>query len=202
MSRVRAWRPSLDTYADLFRFREGQISGDITPDYSKLGEGVIARIAERLPSLKVVFIARDPVERIWSHLCMHMRKGTLSEAIDEAAVERLIRKDFVASRSFQTDIVRRWRRFFPEERFGLFIMDDLIADPELFRARVLTFLGADPEKRKGRRRADFNRKKDKAKIPLPDPVRRLLARQMAGELAASAIEFGGAAAMWKERYPE
>ena len=73
---MRAWRPSLDTYADLFRFREGQISGDITPDYSKLGETVIARIAARFPSLKVVFIARDPVERIWSHLCMHIQRAT------------------------------------------------------------------------------------------------------------------------------
>ena len=108
----------------------------------------------------------------------------------------------MTSRSFQTDIVRRWRRFFPEERFGLFIMDDLIADPDLFRARVLTFLGADPEKRKGRRGADFNRKKDKAKIPLPDPVRRLACSPDGGGTRSQRDRIRGGRGLWKDRYRE
>jgi len=197
---MRWWWKDVDAYARLFALKGDRLSGDVTPDYSALGERMIARIMRRLPKARVVFIARDPVERAWSHLTMHMRRGTVPRGLDADAVTRLLRRRFVATRSYPSEIVARWRRHVPDDRFGLFLFDDLVADADGLRARILAFLGADPGKASGTIPAAFNRKQELEKVPLAPALRERLARHFAGELKASGEAFGGAAKDWAGRY--
>ncbi|WP_421722890.1 sulfotransferase [Bauldia sp.] len=193
-------RRNPDAYAKLFAAKGERIAGDITPDYCILRPEAIARVVRRFPEAKVVFIARDPVERVWSQLIMHMRKGSLDPNLDDAEIMRVVDKKFVARRTYQTDIVARWRRYVPESQFGLFLFDDLMAHPIDLRHRILTFLGADSAKPSGTVAAGFNRKRNPQKKPLSDALRERLGRHLAAELEASAREFGGAAADWPGRY--
>jgi len=197
---MRWWWKDLDAYGRLFGLKGDQLSGDVTPDYSALGERMIARIMRRFPKAKVVFIARDPVERAWSHLTMHMRRGTVARGLDGDAVIRLLGQRFVATRSYPSEIVARWRRHVPAEQFGLFLFDDLVADADGLRRRVLAFLGADPDKESGVIDAAFNRKQDLEKVALTPEIRERLARHFAAELRASGEAFGGAARGWATRY--
>ena len=107
------WRTDFDAYASLFSLKGDLISGDITPDYSRLSERTIARLMRRLPKTKVIFIARDPVERVWSHVTMRMGRGQIDRGIDADGVMRLVRQRFVATRSYPSEIVARWRRYVP-----------------------------------------------------------------------------------------
>lgn len=191
---------NLDAYASLFAAKGDRITGDITPDYSILRPDVVARVMRRFPEAKVIFIARDPVERVWSHLTMHMRKGDIGRNLTVEAAIRLVGKRFVARRTYQTEIVARWRRYVPEDRFGLFLFDDLQSDAERLRARILSFLGADPRKPSGGAPAGYNRKRDPGKVPLSPELRDRLSRYLAKELIESARDFGGAAAGWPAKY--
>jgi hypothetical protein len=197
---MRWWWKDLDAYARLFALKGDRLSGDVTPDYSALGERMIARIMRRFPDARVVFIARDPVERAWSHLTMHMRRGTVARGLDGDAVRKLLGQRFVATRSYPSEIVARWRRHVPQEQFGLFLFDDLAADADGLRRRVLTFLGADPDRESGVIGAAFNRKQDLEKVPLSPEIRALIARHFAAELEACGEAFGGAAEGWAARY--
>lgn len=194
------WRTDLEAYARLFTLKGDLLSGDITPDYSTLTERQIARIMRRFPQAKVVFIARDPVERAWSHLTMHMRRGTIARGLDATEVMRLMRQRFVVERSYPSQIVARWRRHVPDEQFGLFLFDDLVADANGLRRRVLSFLGGDPAKESGVINAAFNRKEDREKAPLTPDIRAEIARHFALEIKASADAFGGAAKGWMAKY--
>src|SRR5690606_22158077 len=136
--RMRWWWKDLDAYGRLFALKGDRLSGDVTPDYSALGERMIARVMRRFPRAKVVFIARDPVERAWSQLTMHMRRGTVERGLDARMVNRLLRERFVAARSYPSEIVARWRRHVPQDRFALYLFDELVADADGLRARVLT----------------------------------------------------------------
>ena len=109
------WRTDFDAYASLFSLKGDLISGDITPDYSRLSERTIARLMRRLPKTKVIFIARDPVERVWSHVTMRMGRGQIDRGIDADGVMRLVRQRFVATRSYPSEIVARWRRYVPQD---------------------------------------------------------------------------------------
>ncbi len=194
------WRTALDAYARLFALKGDLLSGDITPDYSTLTERQISRIMRRFPQAKIVFIARDPVERVWSHLTMHMRRGTIARDLDAGAVMRLLRQRFVVERSYPSRIVARWRRHVPDERFGLYLFDDLVADPDGLRRRILSFLGGDPAKESSIINAAFNRKEDREKAPLSPEVRAEIARHFAAELRAAGDAFGGAAMAWSAKY--
>jgi hypothetical protein len=56
----------LETYSQLFAPKSALLSGDISPSYSTLNDEVIERVVNYFPNLKVIFLARDPVERAWS----------------------------------------------------------------------------------------------------------------------------------------
>ncbi|MCP4380976.1 MAG: sulfotransferase [Hyphomicrobiales bacterium] len=193
-------RFDLETYAGLFGAKGGSIAGDITPDYCVLRPEIIARVVSRFPDAKVVFIARDPVERVWSQLTMHMRKGDLARNLGDAEIMRVVDKRFVARRTYQTDIVARWRRYVPDSQFTLYLFDDLMADPVELRRRILTFLDADPAKPSGAVSPGFNRKRDPEKMPLSLELKQKLGRHLGAELRASAEAFGGAAEGWPDRY--
>jgi hypothetical protein len=198
--KMRWWLTDLEAYARLFSLKGGLLSGDITPDYSTLSDRTIAKLMSRFPKAKVIFIARDPVERAWSQLSMHMRRGTVAHEVDPEAVMRQVRKRFVAARSFPTEIVARWRRHVRDDRLGIWLFDDLIQDAGTLRQNILTFLGADPTKESGAIPAAFNRKQEKEKILLSPELREHLANHFAAELKASGEAFGGAAKGWAARY--
>src|SRR5437016_13101423 len=62
----------LENYGRLFEPKASLLSGDISPNYSTLGNKVIRQVVGYFPNLKVMFLARDPVERVWSHLSMEV----------------------------------------------------------------------------------------------------------------------------------
>jgi hypothetical protein len=113
---------------------------------------------------------------------------------------RLIRQRFVVERSYPSEIAARWRRHVPDAQFGLFLFDDLVADADGLRRRVLSFLGGDPAKGSGLINATFNSKEDREKVPLSPALRAEIARHFAAEIMASADAFGGAAKGWAAKY--
>src|SRR5436189_4275558 len=101
----------LDNYGRLFCHKGPLLSGDISPAYSTLTDEIIERVVEHFPNLKVVFLARDPVERAWSQLSMGAPLGMINrfDAMDPEAVVRSLLRPGVRVRSHPSHIVRRWR---------------------------------------------------------------------------------------------
>lgn len=192
----------LDGYADLFELKGDLISGDITPGYSILEDAVIEQIAARFPEAKIVFIARDPVERAWSQISMYVRRGII-ETFDPNNIDRItehLRRPEIALRSYPSGIVRRWRQHVNPDRFRVYFFDDLKRDPTGLRNQIIEFLGGDPRKPSGTVPPDHNAKAEKQKLPLTPAGRAHLARFFEPELRACAIDLGGPATDWPERY--
>ncbi len=190
-----------EAYAELFSASKSLLSGDITPGYSTLHSGTVEQIMNRFPALKIVFIARDPVERLWSALSMRARLGRGPSPDNQAIIASELEKRHNYRRTFQTKIVARWRRYAPGSQVGLFFFDDLTANSAEFRRRVLTFLGGDPDDASGVIPAGYNRKERQSrKTPLPDDLRAVIAQILAEELKVSAREFGGPAESWPAKY--
>ncbi|PYL69071.1 MAG: hypothetical protein DMF22_11875, partial [Verrucomicrobia bacterium] len=102
----------LENYARLFEPKASLLSGDISPSYSTLSNQVIRRVVEYFPALKVIFLARDPVERVWSHLSMevHYRQIEPFEVTDVDQVNRNLLRRGMRLRSYPSEIVARWKR--------------------------------------------------------------------------------------------
>jgi Sulfotransferase family len=192
----------LDAYSRLFESKGALLSGDITPAYSMLSNEIIEQIVVRFPNLKVIFLARDPVERAWSQLSMGVRLGNISpfDATDAELVIGNLLNPGVFLRSHPSQIVARWKRYVRPELFHVYFFDDLEKNPVELRRSILLFLGADPDKPGSRATAEQNWDAGKDKLQLTDKVRSRVAKFFEQELKACAEELGGPAKNWPARY--
>jgi len=192
-------RIDVERYARLFDRKGDAIAGDVTPGYSGLEPKVIATIVARFPALKVVYIARNPVDRFWSAFNMRLRRGDIPDRTDVAAARAFAKLAGVKRRSSPSTAVCRWRNALPEDQFGLFFFDDLLEDPLELRRRILSFLGASPELA-GPVDVGFNRKQAQTKVDMSDDMRGAVAAIFAAELRACAEQLGGPARGWAAAY--
>jgi hypothetical protein len=197
-------RPEIDLqdYCALFASKSPLVSGDITPGYSLLQDEVVHLIARHMPELKIVFLARDPVERAWSQISMAVRNEAMP-AFDTAnlrEVRRHLLRPELLLRSHPSKIVARWRRHFATNRVRVYFFDDLQKNPADVRRRIIEFLGGDPGKISGELQAGHNRKAQQKKLQFTDEVRSFMASVFEHELKSCANELGGAASEWPTRY--
>src|SRR5207244_9528548 len=119
-------------------------SGDISSNYSTLSDEVIRQVVGYFPNLKVIFLARDPVERFWSHLSMevHYRQIEPFDATDINEVNRNLSRRGMLLRSYPSAVVAQWKRYVDSEQFRVYFFDDLLRDHAELRRSLLTLLGA------------------------------------------------------------
>jgi sulfotransferase family protein len=192
----------LDTYGRLFCHKGPLLSGDISPAYSTLSDEIIERVVDHFPNLKVVFLARDPVERAWSQLSMGVRLGMIGpfDATDPEEVICNLLNPGVLVRSHPSKIVARWKRYVRPENFRVYFFDDLKENPAELRRSILSFLGGDPEKPSGGLKPNDNNDAGREKLRLTAKVRDRMAQFFEQELKACAAELGGRAKSWPARY--
>jgi hypothetical protein len=192
----------LENYGRLFEPKASLLSGDISPNYSTLSEDVIRQVFGFFPNLKVIFLARDPVERAWSHLSMevHYRQIEPFDVTNIDEVNRNLLRRGMLSRSYPSAVVARWKRYAHPEQFRVYFFDDLQRNSSELRRSILRFLGADPHKPSSRLTADNNSWTGMEKLPLTNEVRSHLARFFKKELKTCAARLGGPARDWPARY--
>ncbi|HEX4653848.1 MAG TPA: sulfotransferase [Candidatus Udaeobacter sp.] len=192
----------LEHYARLFQPKGSLLSGDISPNYSTLSHEIIRKVVRYFPSLKVIFLARDPVERVWSHLSMEVRYHQI-EPFDVTNIyevnRRLLRRGMLL-RSYPSAVVARWKRHVHADRFRVYFFDDLQTNPTELRRSILNFLGASPDKPASRVMPDCNSWSGMEKLPLTDEVRSHIAQFFKKELKNCAALLGGPARNWPARY--
>lgn len=146
----------------------GKLLGEITPDYATLSKDKIREIRFLFPAVKVVFIARDIVDRAWSALLMELRTSALGlEAgefpTDENKMSRLERDKYLkqadpdrysddyfierlkhSTHSLRNDYatsLRSWLSIFPKEQLLILNYSDISSRPRELIHSVVKFIG-------------------------------------------------------------
>ncbi|MBL9149096.1 MAG: sulfotransferase [Phycisphaerae bacterium] len=171
-------------YRSLFAPAKGRVAGEITPAYSILDDADVARAAAISPSVKVLVLLRDPIERAWSHAkfaaSLH---GSLYEVPDLSSEESIVRFMDSPVQTMRGDYVRMfetWTRHLPAERFWIGYQDDVEARPDDVLRGAFEHLGVAADRAvRGNRGERVNRS---AERPMPDAVRRHLASRYLPEL--------------------
>lgn len=105
------------------------------------------RMAGTVPEARLIFIVRDPVERIHSHYRFHRRSGTLSS---KTAFSQLIRDESSEWRRIHLDNglyhkhLTRFASHFDRQQMKVFLFRDLKANTEAVAQELYTFAGVDP----------------------------------------------------------
>lgn len=117
-----------DWYLDHFKSNhQHKITVDITPSY--LTDGTTPeRIFKFNPESIIVLVVRNPIDRAYSHYCMHYRAGIVSANVDEEINEE--------SRYLQDGLyfkyVKAYEKWFPKEQIVILSYDKLYSDPRKY----------------------------------------------------------------------
>ena len=156
---LRDWRKVLQRReTDLNAYRafltEGRgdkvLVGDVTPAYALLDADRLALLPQVADDTRVVYLMRDPVARLWSHVRMIAQRvdpaGFAAEA--RALLTRIVSGDLtgegagIAARGDYAAILPRLTRAFDPARLLVLFYEEMLTAPGL--ARLWSFLGIRP----------------------------------------------------------
>lgn len=130
------------------------------------------RMAEAVPDARLIFILRDPVERIFSHYRFHRQSGRLRPEDDFST---LIRDESSEWREIQIDNGRyhkhltRFESHFDRSQIKVLLLDDLKSDASAVARELYEFAGVDPAFE-----PDLSRAHNQGGIPKHEGVYRIL----------------------------
>jgi hypothetical protein len=135
--RGRAW------YEAHFDGGTARLRGESSPSYTNYPEyrGVPERMARLVPAAKLVYLVRDPLDRIVSHYVHHYAAGGTRRGL-EAELGDLRDSVFVAHSLYHAQL-RRYLRVFPEPSLLVVAQEDLLRRRRGTLRRVFRFLGVD-----------------------------------------------------------
>lgn len=133
-------------YESYFKDSGNRISGEITPAYSTLSRRRIKFISRLTPEVRIILILRDPRDRAWSQLRMHVGRLGYSSVEDygiDNALE-LLKSSHFTTRGNYVETVNAWTSVFPEEQILVLNYSEISKNPVGFINKVLGHIGADP----------------------------------------------------------
>jgi len=142
-SHPEAWRRGLDWYSSNFD-PHATIRGEASVTYTAWPKwsGVPERMASVVPDAKLLYIVRDPIERILSSWVHRYADGIESRPIREA-LETLEGNDLVERSRYHMQLTR-YLDWYPQSRIHVICTERMRTDRRAVLSEIFSFLGVDP----------------------------------------------------------
>ncbi|PWW81195.1 hypothetical protein CR164_11690 [Prosthecochloris marina] len=137
----------LEYYAKYFKGYNGEKAiGDISPSYM-CDSNVPRRIAKILPKTKIIFLLRNPIDRIYSHywdlVCWKIIKSDFRDAIHQSAIWKksygYLEYD-ILEMGLYYKYINKYREYYSDDDIGVFLYDDMCEDVYAFMDKIFDFL--------------------------------------------------------------
>lgn len=138
------WRRGLDWYRGFFRTDKG-LCGEASPAYSHfpLLPGVPERMARLVPEAKLIYLVREPMERMKSHHLMRCRRMGVPESLADSLSADPEARCLLAS--CYGSQLEKYLECFPLERILVVESEDLARRRSPTLRRIFDFLGVDAD---------------------------------------------------------
>ena len=135
--RQDAWYRAIFDHPDAV----GQVTGEVTPAYSLLPTAGVERVRAINPSVKIIFILRDPVDRALSHLRMAANRRKSDHVGNDWLEDGTSLLPAVLARSAYRQNIMRWEEVFPPAQILYLPYGGIRRAPVDFLRQVEAFLG-------------------------------------------------------------
>lgn len=139
----RNWPKGKAWYESNFK-AEAKVRGESSPNYAicQVFRGVPERMHALIPDAKLIYMVRDPLERMISHYLHEYTRGAehrpAAEALGDAANNRYL------YRSLYYQQLRRYLGYFPKANIMVLTQEDLYEARRDTLRKVFNFLDVDP----------------------------------------------------------
>lgn len=138
-----------DDYEENYRWYLSQLAG--ASSHQLAGEDSTSylssrrapeRIASLLPGVKLVFMLRDPVDRLYSHYWYNMLTGKTTVGF-ETFIQNIPKKPY--DQGCYEEGLKRYLECFDWEQIHVIVFEEFVSHPQRVVDNLLTFLGVDGE---------------------------------------------------------
>ncbi len=136
------WAKGVKWYESLFaNCQDNKVIGEASVNYTKYPyyKDVPKRIFSLIPQVKLIYVLRSPIERIYSHYMHNVFAGIEHDPIEKAIFEKPL---YIHTSLYYTQI-EQFLQYFPRENLMVFLFDDLKRDPLGTVRNIFAFLGVD-----------------------------------------------------------
>ena len=136
------WELGTGWYASHFE-AGAPVRGETSPHYTNRPrfEGVAARMRATLDDARVVYVVRDPIDRILSHYLHNAGGGYESRPLEEALADE---RSAYVDRSRYAFQLEPYLEAFGRDRIAIVSREELKDDRQATMRRLFEFLGVDP----------------------------------------------------------
>ena len=128
-----------------------KLVADITPGYSLLSEQRLRQMAGIVPDTRFVYLMRDPLGRLWSHVRMHSQRMRGGDKVDAGHAHKVLARVIkgsphhrdIAERSDYRAVLEKMDAAVPRDRRLAMFYEDLFTADGL--DRLHDFLGIGPK---------------------------------------------------------
>ena len=137
------WHRGLEWYKSNFRGPQ-KLLGEASPNYTAypINEGVAERMARVNPDLKLIYLVRDPIDRMISHYAHNYASGAESRRLPDAFMP-LDRSNPYLCRSLYQMQIEQFLNWFPRQQVFIASLEEARADSRAVLQRLFQFLGVD-----------------------------------------------------------
>jgi hypothetical protein len=132
------WNTKLKAYHSLYRPQAGQICGEASTSYSFLSE--YAETPQRLyqynPDLNIIYLLRDPIERIRSHYSHRLMRG---RAEPDSEKEIFNNREYI-ERTKYGSVIQSYEKYFDSGQILILLFEEFIRKPQDVIESVYDFL--------------------------------------------------------------
>lgn len=142
---VSRYNKGISWYETLFRDCEGaKAIGEVSPAYMPRKDAPTL-IAQCLPDIQLIFVLRDPFDRIISHYKYALQRGIRLPDLEQMVKERHpVLQEAVYISSYHLHL-QRYLEFFSREQISVFIYENMRTAPKLFMRNIYQEIGIDPD---------------------------------------------------------
>lgn len=137
------WDKGVEWYGSLFPGNV-QAVGEASVFYTMMPEyvGAAERIRSTIPEVRLIYLVRDPIERMRS---MFIHRADKHQGLGRSLAESIERQPAYVEISRYGHQLEPYLELFPEEQILVLTTDELRTDPDAVLARAFRHIGVDPE---------------------------------------------------------
>ncbi len=136
-------------YHSLFTPLSGQIAGEVTPGYARLPEDKVREIHALMPQIKIIYLLRNPVDRVWSQAAMRFRKhgNPGLDVVKEETVDQFINQLGPIRHSSYTETLAIWGKYFSADQLFVGFFEQIFQNPHQLFLELYRFLGVSADEK-------------------------------------------------------
>ena len=160
------WSKGHGWYRSLFEGKR-DVRGDVSPNYSKAHcfPGVPKRMQSIVPNVRLIYLVRDPIDRIRSHYVHNYAARAENRSLHDTVTAAPIEENHYVKCSAYHWQLQQYLEMFDTSQILIVAAEELWEDRVSVLKTIYSFIGVDPEYAEDQPEMHRHKSKDKKRIP-------------------------------------